>query len=463
MKALEDINIKLVKSSFVQAVKRSDNFIIWHSLFGYPQIVSPSAYYLLNLFNKPKSIKSIFEAYTIENPDNIFKIFIKNYFLIKIGFDERRFLERKMKRREENFINSSLIDYLELRVSEECNFACKYCMQSYVRDEYKRKNTPTFMRFITAKKAIDTYMKILKSNNKRMAEISFGGGEPLLNWEVIHKTLKYCRSNYESKIHFKYSLNTNGSLINENKIKVIKEYDIEVAPSIDGLEKTNDKVRVTKKGNGTFKRISFVFNLLSVNKRIPKGVSITLDSNNFYDFGKEFIDWIKIRKIKTINVNIDVVKAINIPIDIVVERLIKLRKYALSIGIEMSGFWARPAENLNDSTISDHVSFCGAMRGNNLCVDPVGNIHNCGYSKNILGNIHNFKNFFDKDNNYFQTTAGYLVGRNEICKKCIIEGQCNGGCIITQELAKTERDYFGFNRMCDLYRLATKKLLIENI
>jgi uncharacterized protein len=291
------------------------------------------------------------------------------------------------------------------------------------------------MNFQTAKIAIDSFIGLLRLHQKKTAEISFGGGEPLLNWLVIEQAIEYCLSTYGNEFEFQFSINTNGSLITPEIVEKLQKYRIEVAPSLDGLQKGNNKVRVTRDGRGTFKSIVKVFDLLRYHNYLVKGVTATVNEQNFYDMDENFVDWVVNRGMKEIQINVDVVNMVDIPTREIVEKLMRLKNYAKHFGIEVAGYWTRPAENLNDSPLETAIGFCGAVLGKNLCIDPAGDIYSCGYSDECLGNIYQFDNFFLPDGKYCHFVSKHTIGSIDACKGCMIEGQCGGGCLITREFS----------------------------
>lgn len=153
---------------------------------------------------------------------------------------------------------------------------------------------------------------------------------------------------------------------------------------------------------------------------------------------------------------------VKIPIEDVVAKLMRIRRYAMKRGIDVPGFWSRPAENLNESTLDSHVAFCGAIRGNSICVSPSEKIYGCGYSTTQLGNLSEVESFHAPGNSYHRFTKDHLTGAMEMCKGCMIEGQCGGGCKITQEFAHTTKNT-KFERMCDFYRLMTQEIIREQL
>lgn len=128
-----NLNEKLTKSRFIQQIESEDEFIIWHSLFGYPKVVSRETLNLINLFENPKSIRSVLDKYEIDNGVQVFKELLSGYYLIPIGFDERRFLAKKIAERNEAAVNGSLIDYLDWPYASICEAILRTLFFSLLR------------------------------------------------------------------------------------------------------------------------------------------------------------------------------------------------------------------------------------------------------------------------------------------------------------------------------------------
>lgn len=454
----------LIKSQFVQIVKVKDKAIIWHSLFGNPKVISKETLDFLDYFSQPIKPSSVLSDYDFEkNDEESIQDLITNYYLVRKDFNEREFLAKHMKEREKAIIDESLINYLELIMSEACNFRCSYCVHFNNLEMSNRiKKSKKFMDFEVAKQTIDEYLKILQKHRKTIAEINFGGGEPLLAWKIIEQILQYCQSNYSKEFDFRFSINTNASLITPKIAYKLKEYHVEIASSLDGIREGNDMVRLTKSGGGTFEVITQGFDSLAKQNYPIDGIAVTVNDQNFPFIDEKIIDWANERAMKEIRIDIDIIGMIQVSVENIVAKLMLLRKYAKDCGIEIAGFWSRPAENLNDSTLDSHVAFCGMVRGNSICVNPSGEIYGCGYSATQLGSLHQIDSFYTADSRYSHLVRDHLTGAIEMCRGCIIEGQCGGGCEITQEFsrvtntAKTER-------MCDFYRQMTYELLIEQL
>lgn len=457
-------NEVFTRSQFIQIVRNNERVVIWHSLFGNPKIVSEEILTLLNIFSNPHSLAAVLNEYDIGGKgEDAIRDLIANYYLIPTDFDDRIFLAERMREREMSITNGSLIDYLELIMSESCNFRCTYCIHFNNLETSDRINNPKkFMQFGVAKDAVDQFIAILKRHKKTLAEVNFGGGEPLLAWPVIERVLEYCASSYGKEFTFHFSINTNASLVTPEVAEGLKKYGVEIASSLDGLREGNDKVRLTKAGKGTFESILKGFENLEKAGYPLEGIAITVNEHNFPFLDEKIIDWAAERKMFEVRIDIDVIDMVAIPVEDVVQRLMRIRLYAKKHGIDVSGFWSRPIENLNDSTLNTHVAFCGAVRGNSMCISPSGNIYGCGYSNTQLGTIAKIDTFHVPEGGYHRFVRDHLTGVMEMCKGCMIEGQCGGGCNITQEFARATKTAKN-DRMCDFYRQMTKELLLEQL
>lgn len=453
----------LVKSQFVQVVQEGESAVIWHSLFGNPKIVSVATLEFLNGFATPATINSVCGSKPSEDDQRAIEELVRCYFLIPQGFDERSFLGERMREREAEIVSGSLIDYLELIMSEACNFRCTYCIHFNNLETSDRINNPKkFMTFEVARETVDRYLEILRKHGKRAAEINFGGGEPLLVWPVINHVLEYCHTQYGQEFKFRFSINTNASLITPEIAEVLKAYRVGIASSLDGLNEGNNKVRLTKAGGGTFSAIMRGFDTLAEAGYPLDGFAVTVTESNFHELNESVIDWAVSRRMKDVRIDIDVIDMVEVSLEDVVEKLMRIRRYARERGIDVPGFWSRPIENLDGSTLENHAAFCGAVRGNSMCVSPSGKIYGCGYSTTQLGSLLEIKSFHAPDRPYHRFVRDHLTGVMEMCKGCMIEGQCGGGCNITQEFARATNSA-KIERMCDFYRRMTEEILREQL
>lgn len=132
-------------------------------------------------------------------------------------------------------------------VSEDCNMRCKYCAYSgnYL---YNRVHSRKTMSAETIKKTVDFYFSHSRANPDKA--VSFYGGEPLLNFDLIRLCIDYIKGQYPVPV--KYNMTINGTLLSHEKIKFLAENDFSLLVSIDGPRDIHDRFRVFKNGRGTW-------------------------------------------------------------------------------------------------------------------------------------------------------------------------------------------------------------------
>lgn len=144
--------------------------------------------------------------------------------------------------REINAVNKikPAIKAMCLNMTHDCNLSCEYCFAS--QGTYKGEKG--FLSLETGKKAFDFLVK--SSGNRRNLEVDFFGGEPLMNFDTIKGLIEYGRSlEKDYNKHFRFTITTNGVLLNDEKIDYINENMDNVVLSIDGRKETNDRMRKT--------------------------------------------------------------------------------------------------------------------------------------------------------------------------------------------------------------------------
>ena len=134
-----------------------------------------------------------------------------------------------------------------LHVAHSCNMTCEYCFASCGDFGMKQELMP----FETAKRAIDFITDA--SGGRRNIEIDFFGGEPLLNFDVVQKTVAYARSiEADKQKNFRFTMTTNGTLLDSGKIQYINENMDNLVLSLDGRKTVNDRLRKMRNGSGSY-------------------------------------------------------------------------------------------------------------------------------------------------------------------------------------------------------------------
>lgn len=134
-----------------------------------------------------------------------------------------------------------------LHVAHDCNLRCKYCFASTGDFGTGRKIMPPEV----AKAAIDWVVQ--KSGKRHNIEVDFFGGEPLMAMDTVKETVAYARAN-EARWgkHFRFTMTTNGVLLNDENIAYFNENMDNCVLSLDGRKEVNDKNRLTVNGNGSY-------------------------------------------------------------------------------------------------------------------------------------------------------------------------------------------------------------------
>lgn len=141
-------------------------------------------------------------------------------------------------------IEKNYYDTIKIHVSNTCNLRCKYC---YAQGGNYGGNA-SLMHTKTADKVLKMIYEYPQF--QKLKDITFFGGEPLLAWKLI----EYICKNTQKK-QVRYLLQTNGTILNDNIIKILKEYNIYVTVSIDGFEHMHDYNRIDKFGKGTYQQV----------------------------------------------------------------------------------------------------------------------------------------------------------------------------------------------------------------
>lgn len=161
-----------------------------------------------------------------------------------------------------------------LYLTEKCNLNCKYC--------FEKQKGEKELTFDDIKTIMDREVKF----GSKSCVLTFFGGEPLLKKDLIFDIVNYANKlEKENKIKFKYSITTNGTLIDEKFLKLAKENDFLIGYSLDGNKETQNKNRINYNGDGTY---DIVFeNAQKLLKSVKKVVAMpVITKNNYMDMTK---------------------------------------------------------------------------------------------------------------------------------------------------------------------------------
>lgn len=325
--------------------------------------------------------------------------------------------------------NSKVIKALCLHVAHTCNLNCSYCFASQGKYQGER----ALMSFETGKRAFDFLIE--NSGTRRNLEVDFFGGEPLMNWEVVVKLVEYARSiEKQHNKNFRFTLTTNGVLLDDEKIDFLNEHMSNVVLSLDGRPEIHDHFRKDYTGRGSYDVILPKFKRL-VEKREGKNYYMrgTFTHNNV-DFTNDIFHMADLG-FKELSME-PVVCPPGDPYALTDEDLPKLFEQYEILAKEMlkrkkagNGFtfYHYMLDLKNGPCIYKRITGCGSGT-EYMAVTPWGELFPChqfvGDEKYSLGNIWDgIKNTKVQDE--FRSCNAYA--RPE-CKDCWARLYCSGGC-----------------------------------
>ena len=228
--------------------------------------------------------------------------FLSNKCLKEIEHPYNEILPYYIKRR---------LNTITLQVTQQCNLRCSYC--AYSGAYFNRKHSGKRMSFEIAKKGIDFLIE--NSSESPMLNIGFYGGEPLLEFDLISKCVSYAKQEAEGK-ELKFSMTTNGTMLDEKVISFLVENNFHVLISLDGPEEIHDKNRRFASNNqGTFKYI--IDNVFYMKNKYPEYVDRNVSINAVLDGTTDF------KCINKFFCNNEDIKSLKVNISLVADKYLK--------------------------------------------------------------------------------------------------------------------------------------------
>ena len=431
-------------------VIRSDKggIIVYNSILNTPLFVTDDA---LAFLDKTDIItKEDYESYDDETKETI-DSFCDSFLFLPNDIDEYNICERVNTEHMELFSAGKTIIWLDLHISDACNFGCPHCIAG-------GGSPKKLMSLEEAISMLDAFALFLKKHNPDYEELNIhiGSCEPLLNYKVIQQLVNYIKVEYpEYKRNI--LMNTNLSLVNKDMAEFFRDNEIEVCTSLDCLQTGNDKIRIYPDGRGTFNDIMAGMNIMSEVGYPIDGVSVTLTDDNYEYFNEEFIEWCKKKSMVSVAVDFDLTKSTNITNEEKSDFLVDMYNRFESMGIEFYGTWMTAYLNIcNSSNSIKPVTFCRANLGENCSVDGKGTLFLCSYSEKQICNINDLDKEILPGGKYYNYVYDHLVGSNRYkeCYGCELEGACVGQC----EISRSGDSTF-VEKQCDFYRKKKKKML----
>jgi uncharacterized protein len=325
--------------------------------------------------------------------------------------------------------NSNVVKALCLHIAHTCNLNCSYCFASQGKYQGER----ALMSFEVGKQAFD--FLIANSGTRRNLEVDFFGGEPLMNWDVVKQLVAYARSiEKEHNKNFRFTLTTNGMLIDDEIIDFLNKEMSNVVLSLDGRRDVHDHFRKDYAGNGSYDKIVPKFQRL-VEKRGGKDYYVrgTFTHNNV-DFTNDIFH---MADLGFTELSMEpVVCPPDDPYALTAEDLPKVFEQYEILAKEMIKrkkegrpftFYHYMLDLTNGPCIYKRITGCGSGT-EYMSVTPWGELFPChqfvGDSKYSLGNIWDGVKNKDAQDEFRYCNA---YARPE-CKDCWAKFYCSGGC-----------------------------------
>ena len=403
----------------------NDRYIVLDIASGSVHVVEKIVYEMIDDYEKLSKDEIIDNFSKLYNEEDAREAYEEIDYLTKEGllFSEDEHFKLP-KYNPENVVKA-----LCLHVAHDCNLRCKYCFAS----QGDFKGDRSLMSFETGKKALDFILK--NSGNRKNLEVDFFGGEPLMNFDLVKKLVAYGREE-EKKYnkHFRFTITTNGMLLNKEIEDFINENMDNVVLSIDGRKEINDEMRPTINGKGSYDVIVPKFKEL-IDKRGDKDYFIrgTFTNKNL-DFSEDLKDFyshgFKKTSIEPVVTDEREPYAIREEhLDKILSEYEKMSKDYIDIRKKDKdfSFFHFIIDLSQGPCIVKRTVGCGAG-SEYVAITPQGEIYPChqfvGEEEFLLGNVDdgilntNLRDKFKNSNVY----------TNEDCPSCWARYYCSGGC-----------------------------------
>jgi uncharacterized protein len=359
--------------------------------------------------------------------------------------------------------SQQVVKALCLHVAHTCNLNCEYCFAS----QGKFHGDRALMSFEVGKQAID--FLIANSGSRRNLEVDFFGGEPLMNWNVVKQIVSYARE--EEKKHnknFRFTLTTNGILIDEEVMEFCNREIHNVVLSLDGRKEIHDNLRRTFGDQGSYDTIVPKFQKF-VDSRQGKGYYIrgTFTHNNV-DFTEDLYHMADLG-FKELSME-PVVCAPGEPYALTREDLPALYNQYEQLATEMLKrekegnpftFYHYTLDLTEGPCIYKRVTGCGSGT-EYLAVTPWGELFPChqfvGDEAYSMGDVWTGINRSDLQ----QKFRGCNVFSRQECRDCWAQLYCSGGCAANSYHAGGDIAAI-YEYGCDLFRKRMECAIMMNI
>ena len=330
----------------------------------------------------------------------------------------------------EEFSNNrqTVVKALCLHIAHDCNLACRYCFAE--EGEYHGRRA--LMSYEVGKKALD--FLIANSGSRKNLEVDFFGGEPLMNWQVVKDLVKYGRE--QEKLHnkkFRFTLTTNGVLLNDEVMEFCNKEMGNVVLSVDGRKEVHDYMRPFRKGAGSYDLIMPKFQKFAESRNQDKYYVRGTFTHHNLDFSKDVLHLadlgfkqISVEPVVAADTEEYAIREEDIPqimeeYDTLAKEMIKREKEGKGFN-----FFHFMIDLTGGPCVYKRLSGCGSGT-EYLAVTPWGDFYPChqfvGEEQYLMGNVDEgiTKPEIQKE------FGGCNVYTKKDCKDCFARFYCSGG------------------------------------
>ncbi len=324
----------------------------------------------------------------------------------------------------------TVVKALCLHIAHDCNLACRYCFAE--EGEYHGRRA--LMSLETGKKALD--FLIACSGGRHNLEVDFFGGEPLMNWQVVKELVAYGRE--QEKIHdkhFRFTLTTNGVLLNDEVQEFVNREMDNVVLSLDGRREVNDKMRPFRNGAGSYDLIVPKFQKLADSRDQERYYVRGTFTRENLDFSEDILHFadlgfkqMSIEPVVGDESDPYAIRKSDLPA--IMDEYDKLAKIMIEREKEGKGFnfFHFMIDLDGGPCVAKRLSGCGSGT-EYLAVTPWGDLYPChqfvGQEEFLMGNVDEgiVKPEIADD------FRGCNVYSKEKCRDCFAKFYCSGGCM----------------------------------
>lgn len=357
-------------------------------------------------------------------------------------------------------------------LSEQCNLACKYCFLGNNDPERRKKFSSEKMTKETAEQALSFFVRQIKfsgnQNPDNKPTIIFYGGEPLLNFGVLEYValrvrdlgrLEPCMKNAE------LSVITNGILLDEYKLKRLKELHISIAISIDGCSEEANEQRIDVAGRSTFAKVVKVLDMAR-KLDVSISLSVTLTEKTIKDKAS-ILELISTYGVKGFGFNIlmsDETFVLSDEYNInAAEFIIDIFRDLRELGIYEDRIM-RKLKAFSKAQV--YFSDCAATAGSQVVITPDGSVgicHGCIAERHFFNASIYDEKFNANTSPLFIEWSQLTPVNKEECLTCEALGICGGGCPINALHCKDGNTIHSLDERFCVHAKKTIKFLIEDL